>query len=143
MRLAILLPFVAVTACSQAPMSGQSLGDAQLEFTVAGSVQSSATLADTVAVLRVAQGEAVIEGYLSTPNPCYNVEATLEEEAGSLVLRVPATSQGGFCAQVLASFRYEARLRGLAPGSYSILVVHTYPQTGWEDRTYELRVDVP
>jgi len=84
-----------------------------------------------------------IEGVISTPNPCYQIAATLAEDAGSLTLRLTATHQGGFCIQVLAAFTYEARISALAPGTYSIVVVHTYPSTGWEERTYQLRAEVP
>jgi hypothetical protein len=137
--MAVLLS--AIPMCRPSAPDGPVTGDARLEFTVTAAAQAPA--ADTVTISRVAPGEVVIEGALSTPTPCYRVEGSLSEESGGLTLRVTATSQGGFCIQVLGGFSYDARISDLAPGSLSITVVHTYPSTGWEERTYELRAEVP
>ena len=142
MRFATLSVLLGILpTCHHSPVGGAADQEARLEFSVTGSVQTAG--ADTVGISRISPGQMVIEGVLSTPNPCYQIAATLAEDAGSLTLRLTATHQGGFCIQVLAAFTYEARISALAPGTYSIVVVHTYPSTGWEQRTYQLRAEVP
>ncbi len=137
----LLVLFAILAACAHSPMDDQPAAAAQLAFTVTGALQASGP--DSVRISGVAPGEAVIDGVLSAPNPCYRIHATLAEEAGSLTVRLVATSGGGMCAQVIAGYTYEASITDLAPGTYSIVVVHTYPSTGWEERTYRLTAEVP
>ena len=142
MRFAILsVLFGILPTCNHSPLDAPADQEARLEFSVTGSVGTAG--ADTARVSRISAGQLVIDGVLSTPNPCYQIAATRAEDADLLTLRLTATRQGGFCIQVLAAFTYEARISALAPGTYSIIVVHTYPSTGWEERTYRLRAEVP
>ena len=142
MRFATLSVLLGILpTCHHSPVDGPEDQEARLEFSVTRSLQTAA--ADTVRVSRISAGQMAIEGVFTTPNPCYQIAATLAEDAGSLTLRLTATHQGGFCIQVLAAFTYEAHISVLAPGTYSIVVVHTYPSTGWEERTYQLRAEVP
>ena len=142
MRFATLsVLFGILPTCNHSPLDAPADQEARLEFSVTGFVQTAG--ADSVRISRISPGQTVIDGVLSTPNPCYQIAATLAEDAGSLTLRLTATRQGGFCIQALAAFTYEARISALAPGTYSIVVVHTYPSTGWEERTYQLRAEVP
>lgn len=141
MRVAIVtLLLGTILMCQPSVPDGPVTGDAHLEFTVTAAAHARP---DTVTISRVAPGEVVIEGVLSTPTPCYRVEGSLSDESGRLTLQVTATSLGGFCIQVLGGFSYDARLSDLPAGSLSITVVHTYPSTGWEEHTYELRAEVP
>jgi len=142
MRLVTLSVFLGVLlSCPHSFLDGQANQEARLEFSVTGSVQPASP--DSVRIARISPGQVVIDGVLSTPNPCYQVAATLVEDADSLTLRLTATRRGGFCTQALAGFTYEARISDLVSGTYSIVVLHTYPSTGWEERTYRLRAEVP
>ncbi len=142
MRFATLSAFLgSLSMCPQSPLDGEAKQEARLEFSVTGSLQTAG--ADTARVSRISGGQAAIEGVISTPNPCYQIAAGLVEDADSLTLRLTATRQGGVCIQALAAFTYEASISDLAPGTYSLIVVHTYPSTGWEERTYRLRAEVP
>ncbi len=142
MRFATLsVLFGILPACHHSPLDDPADQEARLEFSVTRSLHTAD--ADTAKVSRISAGQTVIEGVISTPNPCYQIAATLAEDAGSLTLRLTATRQGGFCIQVLAAFTYEARISALAPGTYSIVVALTYPSTGWEERTYQLSAEVP
>ncbi len=116
MRFATLSVLLGILpTCHHSPVDGPADQEARLEFSVTRFVQTAGV--DTVGISRISPGQMVIDGVLSTPNPCYQIAATLAEDAGSLTLRLTATHQGGFCIQVLAAFTYEARISALAPGT--------------------------
>ncbi len=137
--LSIILGSLAI--CPNSPLDEDADQGARLEFVVTGSLQTAA--ADTARTARVSAGQATIEGVISTPNPCYQIVADLVEDADSLTLRLTATRRGGMCIQVVAAFTYEARLSDLPARTDTIVVVYTYPSTGWEERTFRLRAEVP
>jgi hypothetical protein len=47
------------------------------------------------------------------------------------------------CAQVVANFKYRARITGLDAGDYQLVTLYSYPQTGWEERRFSLQLQVP
>ena len=95
MRFATLSVLLGILpTCHHSPLDDQADQEARLEFSVTGSLQTAG--ADTARVSRISAGQTVIEGVISTPNPCYQIAATLAEDAGSLTLRLTATRQGGF-----------------------------------------------
>jgi hypothetical protein len=80
---------------------------------------------------------------MSTPTPCYRIEAQLSAAGDSLALSVTATALPRICIEVLAAYDYEARIAGLSPGSYEVAVSHSYPNTGWQPRIHRVRLEVP
>jgi hypothetical protein len=80
-------------------------------------------------------GRITVEGRLSAPDPCQKVTGALEGSGTDLTLRVSVAATGEGCIQMIAAFGYTGTLTGLAPGTYRLRVVHTYPGTGWETRT--------
>ncbi|HEU0076766.1 MAG TPA: hypothetical protein VFQ76_03900, partial [Longimicrobiaceae bacterium] len=76
-----------------------------------------------------------VRGRMETPDPCRRLSGAVEAADGRVTLRVEAVREGDMCAQVLAAFTYDARITGLAPGTYRLRVVHAYPGGGWEPRT--------
>lgn len=145
-RLVMLLRMVTIAAlaggatCGGMSANGPA-GQPELEFEILGAMQT--TERDSVTVSSTSPGEAVLTGVITTPSPCYEVTAELSQSADGMVLTLSATALPRICAQVLAAFRYRARLFDLAAGSYPMRVIHAYPGTGWGGRHYDLRVDVP
>lgn len=80
-------------------------------------------------------GAVAVQGRMDTPDPCRRLSGTVEAAGGQLTLRVDAAREGDMCTQVIAAFAYDARITGLAPGTYRLRVVHAYPGTGWDART--------
>ena len=140
-----LLLLLALAGCSTAggpaPASG---GGARVELT-SRQVEPGPTLTDPGAGAPPAaeagtraEGQAggiAVQGRMQTPDPCRRLSAAVEAGGGQVTLRVEAVREGDMCAQVLAAFAYDARITGLAPGSYRLRVVHAYPGGGWEPRT--------
>ena len=112
-----------------------------LEFSLIGAADTAQDVAPTI--LAASSNAVEIRGAIATPNPCYEVSAGLAAEDGKLTLTLTATSTGGFCPQVLAAFEYRARITELDPGTYELVTVHTYPETGWERKDYRLQIEVP
>lgn len=94
------------------------------------------TEADT-AVVRPTQGGINVLGRITTPNPCYELEPDVAGGDEKILLRVVAVPADGVeaCAAVLGSLAYEVDIPDLRPGEYLVTVVHSYPGTGWPDRT--------
>ncbi len=119
----------------------EKVQEPMLEFTVVGGLETAEDASPTV---ESASPEAVeLTGAIATPNPCYEVDAELTAEGSRLTLTLTARATGGFCAQVVAAFEYRARITGLDPGAYELKTVHAYPETGWEQKEFELELEVP
>jgi len=112
-----------------------------VELTVRAAMEGAAIVEPRVASEKA--GGAVITGVISTPNPCYRIEASIEGDGRVTILKLSAVSTGGFCVQTIAAFAYDASISGMTRGSHPIDVVYTYPNTGWEDRTFRVRISVP
>ncbi len=80
-------------------------------------------------------GTVAVRGTISTPNPCYALSGTAAREGSTLTLTVSARSNAEVCIQVIGTLGYDATLRGVPAGSYTLRVVHTYAGTGWETQT--------
>jgi hypothetical protein len=76
-----------------------------------------------------------VEGAMTTPTPCYDLVGQLRRDGAALTLTVEARRKEGGCIQVIAAFGYDAAVRGLPPGRYTLRVLHAYPGTGWEGKT--------
>jgi hypothetical protein len=112
-----------------------------LDFELTGSAPADATVGP--AVESAAAGSVEISGVISTPNPCYEVDAELRETGGKLELTLTARSKGGICPQVVGRFAYRARISSLAAGDHELVTVYRYPETGWEEQQYTLQIQVP
>ncbi len=145
-----LVMLLALAACSTAggpaPASGGG-GGPRVELT-SRRLESGPTLTDpgpgaspaapAAETGTRAEGEAgaiVVQGRMQTPDPCRRLSGTVEAAGGQVTLRVDAAREGEMCTQVIAAFGYDARITGLAPGTYRLRVVHAYPGTGWDART--------
>lgn len=50
----------------------------------------------------------VVNGTVETPNPCYSLTGSVEQEGGGYALKVTSSSSGGSCVQCVGSVRYAA-----------------------------------
>jgi hypothetical protein len=138
--------FALTLLLSSATCGGMSAGDqpdqaAELEFEVLGGLQTAA--ADSVAVAGTRRGEATLTGVITTPTPCYELTARLAEDGHTLVLHITASPLPRICPQVVASFEYRARLHHLGGGTYAVKVTYSYPGSGWDGKSHDLRVELP
>lgn len=160
MRTHAPLLVLALAACAQAggpapAAGGAAPGGPRVELT-ARLVEPAPTLSDPGAGAPPAAppeeagpraeggaGSVAVTGRMQTPDPCRRLAGSVEAAGDRLTLRVDAVRQGEMCAQVIAAFAYEAAVTGLAPGTYTLRVVHAYPGSGWDAQTaLEQRVTV-
>ena len=80
------------------------------------------------------RGAVKVTGALSTPTPCYTLSGEVRRDGQIVTLTVEARATDGMCVQSIGAFAYDATLRGLPAGTYTLRVIHTYPGTGWETR---------
>jgi hypothetical protein len=80
-------------------------------------------------------GTVTVRGSMPAPNPCYTLSGAAASEGRTLTLTVTGRPGDGMCAQMIATLGYDATLRGVPAGSYTLRVVHTYVGTGWETQT--------
>jgi len=80
-------------------------------------------------------GTVTVRGTIDTPNPCYALSGTAAREGSTLTLTVTARSNAEVCIQSIGTLGFDATLRGVPPGSYTLRVVHSYGGTGWETKT--------
>ena len=70
-------------------------------------------------------GQVSIRGALSTPDPCYDLEAYGEQSGAEIHFTINAVQRPGACIAVVATFAYEGVLRGVPPGSYQVRIAHS------------------
>jgi hypothetical protein len=80
-------------------------------------------------------GSVTVRGTISTPNPCFALSGAAASEGRTLTLTVTARSNAEVCVQSIGTLGYDATLRGVPAGSYTVRVVHTYVGTGWPTQT--------
>jgi hypothetical protein len=80
-------------------------------------------------------GTVTVSGTVSTPNPCHALSGTAAREGSTLTLTVSARSNAEMCIQSIGAIGFDATIRGVPAGSYTLRVVHTYPGSGWETKT--------
>lgn len=129
-----------VTFCRTLPSSGGAKEPA-LEFSILGQAEEAEGRAPTLA--RVGSGTIEVTGAVATPTPCYTIGAELAAGERTLTLTLVASARDAACVQVLAAFEYSATVSGLEPGTYAMVVVQTYPGTGWPRREHRLQLSVP
>lgn len=81
---------------------------------------------DEAAVRRTEQVEGegtrfVVAGTVQTPNPCYRLAGSVEQQDGGYVLRITSSSTGTVCTQCIGSIQYTARV--VVPSS-TLTVMH-------------------
>lgn len=97
--------------------------------------QLSSTPEEDSARANVEGGRLSVDGVMTTPTPCYDLVGEARREGRAVTLTVEARRKEGGCIQVIAAFGYQADVRGLPAGSYTLRVRHGYPGTGWDGRT--------
>lgn len=89
-------------------------------------------------------GRVTVSGAMTTPTPCYDLAGEASVAGDTVTLTIQARRQEGGCIQVIAAFAYDAAVRGLPAGRYTLRVRHAYPGTGWEGRTaLETKIEIP
>jgi len=74
--------------------------------------------------IRGESGRIFIQGGLDTPVPCYRVEGWSRVSDRTVQLSVVASYMGGVCITVVGAFGYEAIVRDLTPGTYTVRLTH-------------------
>jgi hypothetical protein len=134
MKTRITLALIALLAagCDMPSSIDDYTDHVRLEFS-ARSSQSGPPVAEPEVTLTGGDGEIVVEGRLSTPNPCQDFAAdAVSIDGRRLELVVQVRQRQVLCAAVIGSFAYTARLLELEPGTYDLSVVHEYPGSGWK-----------
>lgn len=131
----LLAVSVSLSFCRTMPANGGA-GEPALEFAVLGQAEPAVERAPTIE--KVDAGRVRVTGAIATPTPCYTIEAGLVAAERTLTLTLTANAKEGICVQALAAFEYRATISGLEPGDYTIVVVQTYPGTGWPRREHRL-----
>ncbi len=80
-------------------------------------------------------GTVAVRGTVTTPTPCHALSGAAASEGRTITLTVTARSNAEMCVQALGTLGYEATLRGVPAGSYTLRVVHAYVGTGWPAKT--------
>jgi hypothetical protein len=78
------------------------------------------------------EGRIAVQGALPTPTPCYTLSGEARREDAVITLTVQARANEGGCIQMIAGFAYDATVRGVPAGRYTLRVVHAYAGTGWD-----------
>lgn len=101
-------------------------------------VLATAAMKDTARVAGVS-GYVAVLGLLNLTAPCFGLSSTAARSGGYVALRVIATEVPHACATFAAgAFDYDVGVKGLAPGSYRVDVLHRVVLR--DGRTTETRV---
>lgn len=123
----------ATVACDGAPtasnefvstVEGPSFAKAPSSRLTFSSTQSQTTA--TPQSSSGAVGSIDFTGSISTSTPCYDVTATHTSGTNAVTVTVTASGSGGFCTQVITNNNYEGSVTGLAAGTYTFTVIHSY-----------------
>lgn len=128
MRLHLSLAVTAVLAAGLPACAHLTAPGRGMEFSV-GKAEFGAT--GDRALASSVDGAVVVEGYISTPDPCQDLRGELTNVAGELTITAIARSKDVACAQVIGVFPYRAVMRDLVAGSYRVRVLYRYENTGW------------
>lgn len=115
-------------------MPSSSGSDPQLTVEITAR-QLSSTPDEDSARASADSGRVAVEGSVTTPTPCYDLVGDASREGSTVTLTVEARRKEGGCIQMIAAFGYDATIRGLPAGSYTLRVLHAYPGAGWEGQT--------
>jgi len=95
-------------------------------------LDSGCASAEEGASLQGGQGKVTLSGVIVTPTPCYDLQAELlslrcgpaERCLKSYEVAITAKAQEGSCIECIGSIFYQGEIRGLAAGSYTIIITH-------------------
>lgn len=140
-RVLVALAALLAAGCDTPSAIDDYTEDVRLDFTArsdwAGPPETGPEL-----VFTGGEGEILVEGRLTTADPCQDITADAVMEGGRLRLVVRVESQPGFCIAVIGRFGYTARLLELEPGRYDLAVVHEYADNGGGTVRHETQVTV-
>lgn len=128
-RIALALAALLAAGCDT-PSAIDDYSDAvRLEFNARNNQASPPT--EPELTFTGGDGEIVVEGRLTTANPCYDIEAdAFGLDGRRLELAVRARPLQEACTAVIGRFEYTARLLDLEPGTYALSVVHEFTGRG-------------
>jgi hypothetical protein len=145
MRKTVLLTVLVLAACarpaasdagtSEPPASpgGAPSTGAQVKLEFQQGQGGSSTGGEQGATATAGSGQIAIRGTMETPTPCHKLSGELQQQGRTLSVRVVAQADPDvMCIQSIGSIPYTATLRDVAPGAYTVRVIHTYPGTGWD-----------
>jgi hypothetical protein len=146
MRNAALLTVLVLAACARpaasdagtseppaSPGGGAPSTGAQVKLEFQQGQGGSSTGGEQGATATAGSGQIGIRGTMETPTPCHKLSGELQQQGRTLSVRVVAQADPDvMCIQSIGSIPYTATLRGVAPGAYTVRVIHTYPGTGWD-----------
>ena len=69
-------------------------------------------------------GDILIAGVFQTPTPCQHLIPQVSVRDDTLVVSIAAVAQPGACVFCLGRVEYDARLTGIEPGTYQVVVEH-------------------
>src|SRR5688500_3049362 len=96
----------------------------QLDFTYRESAHGQ-TVEPSFDASGITSGQIVFAGQLNTPNPCYRLVGTLDENGNDLTLEISAERSGSTtCETIVGRFIYEGAITNLSPGTYALTVQH-------------------
>lgn len=94
---------------------------------------SSSTGGAQTATATGESGQVAVRGSMETPNPCFKLSGDLQRSGQTLTVTVTGRADPeAMCIQSIGSVPYTATIRGVAPGTYTVRVTHTYAGTGWQ-----------
>jgi hypothetical protein len=136
---------LALAACESG--TGPAAPAIDVQFAVTNEVQGTAAegILPFTPQVTVKPGQIDIFGNIRTPNPCSTL-STRVRESGSTISFVVVAEKGAsaICAQVITVRDYNAQLKNVKPGTYTMRVVHEYDELQRDpDVVYEQRITVP
>ena len=130
-----------LVACS--PITAPRREPAQLTVAPVGSPEAPEG-ATTPPTVRPRSGALDVLGIISTPYPCYDIDASVETDASRVDIEIVARGRNVICIASLGAFAYRVSVDDLDPGVHQVRVTYRYPDTGWPTTTaLETSVTVP
>ena len=122
------LAVLAAAACSSTSLPDRVGDDPRLEFTSADDPRDYLFPTPRATVQHLSDGVAV-STMMTHPVGCRDFDADLDQTGELLVVDVAITPTNTLmlCREGSANYTYTARLRDLAPGDYTLVVRHVYP----------------
>lgn len=118
--------------------------DVSLSVGEGSAVPPGAPILPLVPQVRVSEGRIDVLGHFRTNTPCWSLASRVERSGSTIVLTVTAMESAvDVCAQVITVRPYEARIAPLAPGVYTMRVMHEWSNGSQKpERVLETQVKV-